>query len=67
MKTIIQSGILKEQEEAFRRGFLDNGHGVKREACPFKERKERDLQAKWLKGWDKGEKGLQIRLPEAQS
>lgn len=58
--------ILKEQQEAFYRGFQDNGHGVPREKCPFQDRSMRDLQKSWFKGWDKGEKGLQIRLPEAQ-
>jgi ribosome modulation factor len=61
MKTkILSSGIKEEQITAFRKGFEDNSHGVKRENCPYEPR---DLKREWVKGWDKGERGLMIRLP----
>jgi ribosome modulation factor len=55
----------KEQETAFRQGYSDNSKGVRREACPYEEKRGfTDLRRKWHEGWDKSEKGLSIRLPQ---
>jgi len=51
-----------QQQEAFYRGFHDHDRGVKRERCPYGFS---DLIKSWRQGWDKAEKGMSIRLPEA--